>query len=493
MGVLSSTLQSARSLRSPAKLKRVAVDTAVILALLFAAAFVGLLCVFLPAILVVGMVMAVVFPLLAWYRPWVGVSLYVMVVLISPGQKIADVITFATMAIIGLKMLMEKPRVWPTKKVLLPYVIFMALLGLSLVLAFGLFRTQISYIYGDGRLFAYWLWLPLLYWMANREEDGTKKLARLMIFVAGAITVIVLMQWATGVQVVASGRVGSLETSGAIQGDLTRVQMPGFVFVMFGLVWSFVALAHGRRILLLIPVTLLLLITLYVNFGRALWVWTAVAVLLSLFLIGQRRAVPMLAVLLTVSLFVGGSLALFKPAVIDNVVTRLSSVQDEGGSRTSLGWRKLENDDAMARIVRSPLVGVGVGGEYRRWIAEIRAFDEHTRYVHNSYFFIALKLGVPALLALLTVLLVSWLRGRAAIARVSPDRRPLQIAAVAMLPAVLGLSVTQPELANANGPIFFSCLLVVLISDRYLPAESARRQGRSPALKSMRRTRRTFA
>ncbi|WP_349742869.1 O-antigen ligase family protein [Roseateles cavernae] len=449
---------------SPRPFKKRAQDTLAIGALLFAAAFAGLLCVFLPWVFVVALCMAIVYPLLVWNFPWLGIGAYALVVLVAPDVKWADVATFGTLAVLGLKALGSSGRFLPPKAILNSYLVFVGLVALSGVLALTWFHNQVPFLYRDGRAFLYWLWLPLLYWLVNKEADGMRKLSGLILFIGGAVCLIALLQWSTGIQIVASGRVGALDTAGGSQAEQTRVQMHGFVFVLFCFVWAFVSLVHGRRPWLLIPALFLLLGALYVNFGRALWFWTACAVLLSIFWVGQRRAVYMLTILLFSGVIGVSALALFKPAVLDAVVTRFVSVRDEGGSRTSLGWRKLENEDAMRRIARSPLVGVGLGGEYRRWISEIRLFEDHTRYVHNSYVFVALKVGVPALAALLALLALSWQRGRKAIAASDERHKPLRIAAVAVLPAMLGLCITQPEMVTAYSALFFCCLLAVLAS-----------------------------
>jgi O-antigen ligase len=188
--------------------------------------------------------------------------------------------------------------------------------------------------------------------------------------------------------------------------------MHGFLFVSVATVWALVALVHSpRKGWWVLPFLLLLMAALYVNLGRALWFWTGLALLLSVFAAGWRRGWAIALVLFTVTVFGGAGLAVFKPKVIDNIVERADSVRGEGGARTSYGWRKLENEDALPHIMRRPLTGLGLGAEYRRWMHEVARFEEHTRYVHNSYVFISLKTGVLSLLGLLTLLLLAWRRG----------------------------------------------------------------------------------
>ncbi len=81
----------------------------------------------------------------------------------------------------------------------------------------------------------------------------------------------------------------------------------------------------------------------------------------------------------------------------------------------SLQWRDFEIEKALQAIRRQPLTGVGLGNRYREltayqseasglWTRNSVAAGEvsrFTRYVHNSYVAIAVKMGVPGLLVFL--------------------------------------------------------------------------------------------
>jgi O-antigen ligase len=81
----------------------------------------------------------------------------------------------------------------------------------------------------------------------------------------------------------------------------------------------------------------------------------------------------------------------------------------------SLQWRVFENAEALNSISRHPLFGVGLGNSYRNittlqgeadgWFTgrslvagEVSRF---TRYVHSSYLWIPVKMGIPALVIFL--------------------------------------------------------------------------------------------
>ncbi|MBI3350327.1 MAG: O-antigen ligase family protein [Burkholderiales bacterium] len=428
-------------------------------ALLLFAALLGLSAVFLPWYFHLALLLALAYPVLVFKAPWVAFTLYVVSAFLAPGFKTADSLTLASLGLFALRWLQSgRPDLLP-RALARPYLLFLFAVGVSGVLGLVINRYPIAMVYGDGRGFLYWLWLPLLFSLSRSTPEGLRKLSRVVAVVAGVIAFVALVQYATGVQFVA-GRVGVVDGA---SGSQTRVQMHGFLFVSVATVWALVAVVHSpRRAWFLLPFLLLLLAALYANLGRALWFWTVLGMVLSVFAAGWRRGWAIALALTVVTVFGGVGLALFKPKVIDSIVERADSVRGEGGPRTSYGWRKLENQDALPHIIRKPLTGIGLGAEYRRWIHEVAHFEEHTRYVHNSYIFIALKTGLLSLFGLLSLLMVAWWRGWRGTRQMKVPQRALRVAAVASLFPLLGLSITQPELVTPMSALLFVMLTVLM-------------------------------
>ena len=424
----------------------------------------GLATVFVPWWLMLTFAGVVVYPLVLWFAPWAGIAMYCVALEVSPDLKISDVMTLGTLLVLGLRLATLGNVRWLPRRELQLLAAFFGLVMLSVGFAFVVFNNTVPYVYRDGRPFMYWLWLPVLYALVGAGAAGRQKLARVLIGMAIFVAIVALIQYFFGLQIVREGRVGALETGGQIDSDLTRVQMPGFTFVLVAAAWALATISQGgRRVLYGIPLLLLLAAGLYVNFGRGLWVWSVVALLLCGVVLGWRRAALIYLALALVSTVAVIGLYLVKPAVIDAAVHRMVSVADEGGNKSSFGWRNLENQAALGRIAASPLVGIGLGGEYRSWVYEVRNFTEHTRYVHNSYIFTALKLGVPALLILLALFIRIW--WRAVRQRAAPGNRgnPVWVATVASWGALLGLSVTQPEIVSAQSVLLLCMLMVVML------------------------------
>jgi O-antigen ligase len=103
--------------------------------------------------------------------------------------------------------------------------------------------------------------------------------------------------------------------------------------------------------------------------------------------------------------------------VVVAIVERAGSLLTpfETAQTTSLQWRDFEVEKALQAIAKQPLTGVGLGNRYRAltvfmkeasgwWTRGSIAAGEvsrFTRYVHNSYVSIAVKMGIPGLIAIL--------------------------------------------------------------------------------------------
>lgn len=102
---------------------------------------------------------------------------------------------------------------------------------------------------------------------------------------------------------------------------------------------------------------------------------------------------------------------------VTGVTQRFGSLltPSETAETGSLQWRNFEDKEALQAIKKQPLTGVGLGNRYRSLTAFMGEADgwwtrgsiiagqvsRFTRYVHNSYIAIAVKMGIPGLLVLL--------------------------------------------------------------------------------------------
>ena len=165
-----------------------------LLGILLFAVLLGLSTLFLPWYFYVAVVLLVAFPVLVFKTPWLAFGLYAAGVLLAPGFKSADAMTLATLGLFVLRWLNQgRPPLLP-KALARPYLLF--LFAVAVAGAYGLVvrRYPIAAVYGDGRGFVYWLWLPLLFSLVRSTPDGLRKLARVMAFIAGAVAFVAFIQ-----------------------------------------------------------------------------------------------------------------------------------------------------------------------------------------------------------------------------------------------------------------------------------------------------------
>jgi O-antigen/teichoic acid export membrane protein len=210
---------------------------------------------------------------------------------------------------------------------------------------------------------------------------------------------------------------------------LVRIVAPGQVLVYFMMVLAFCLTMFARlsrRLRIISWVQFF-----YLGFGmiltytRAEWIAAALALglITAVFIrIYRARLARYLAIgsaVLVLALSVYGLVAAelkASPAFANAVTTRVLSmftVRDTLDTN-SAEWRLFENREALRSISEHPLLGVGLGNSYRNltllggeadgWMSASMLPDQlyrFTRFLHNSYLSIAMKMGVPALVCFL--------------------------------------------------------------------------------------------
>lgn len=402
-----------------------------------------------PAVLVV-----------AWRNVFCGFFLYFMFLMFSPFLKLSDIVTFIFMVLYIVKYLNSPCRTFDAKaygNIFKLLSLFLAWCVLSIILGKFWFQNTFDYIYRDSRVLAYWLWLPILMGLLSSGVIRKNSIQNLIVLIGLSVACLALIQFFTGTHLLGKGRVSELNAGE----DVVRVQIYGFIFVTLTLVITVAKLASGgARAIFLIPMLLLSIVGLYVNFGRAVWTWAAVGVCLLFFFLPlqiSKKLMPRFLIFVIIGI---GAIYAIRPSAVERAIDRIASVQQEGGRSTSYGWRKLENQDGLSAIKNSPVFGVGLGGEYRRWIAEIREFEDHTRYIHNVYLFYAVKIGIPGSILFIVLLINIWLIAvRTSRTAEESDQRYFAVAVSAALPAFFMLNITQPELEEPFGVIYLILIL----------------------------------
>ncbi len=414
------------------------------------ATLIGLASAILPWWLVVPVFL---FPMLAaagWRWPLLALIVVLLAVLgVLPVVK-NKLVHLLIAGFLGLMFLVRLPEIPKIAARYRSQLLWMGALVLCALLsaAYGHFyqRHFTAYVYSETAIILHWLMFLGVALLAHNEETAEKVL-QAIIGLAMVLCLVALAQSFFALRLNFSGesRVEILdEASGGISA-IKRSLVPGVPLVLFCYFLSLQALLRGSgRRWAWGLVWLITSLALFVSFGRALWVVTALLSLVAAAMLGRRALLHFALTGGIVGGIVVAVLAVFQPDVLTGIVNRMTSLRNEGGASTSFGWRLTENYFAMPKILSNLWIGLGLGAEYKPRFVELRYFSEQTRYIHNGYLYVLLKMG---LIGLVLYLMFYWTLLRTCLANrlfLQEEHAP-KAATLLVLVAVLLLNFTQPE------------------------------------------------
>lgn len=257
------------------------------------------------------------------------------------------------------------------------------------------FQGNNELVIAEARGFLGLLVLPMVQWIV-RDKRGVDRLSCWISASAVLVSVYVILQAVAGAHIL-DGRVESLDQGR--NSDVTRSVIDGVYIQGFALYHIALSLKSGRRIRWwLIPLILIVLLGLLATFTRGAWAAAAMGGLVAAFLAARWRGV-FIAAALGVIMIAGTVSAAYvlKPRVAEAAIERALGIGKELREGGSYGWRRIENEEAYRNIREHPLLGVGIGGMYKS-VASSGAlnFDLEYFFIHNSYLFFPLKMGIIA-------------------------------------------------------------------------------------------------
>ena len=315
---------------------------------------------------------------------------------------------------------------WPVGGILLAFLIMMFF---SLFNALFLEGVPGNWALSDARILLFYATFFITGWSINTKQSFYTLILGSFVL-ADMVAAIILIQQVLGpynylLNSMYDSSWKIWEVAGA-----TRVVPPGIIFMYFMMLISigmtfFWPMAWRVKILLILN-TVFLSLGLIFTFTRSAWVAAAVSLLIMLIVAFPdykpylfRTIVLGTSVIL---LILGGFNLFVERLSLENetalgVLDRFTSIFtiEDTLETNSLQWRYFEIQEATKAIQASPYIGVGLGNNYRvltafqgeangLWtegdISYIR-IDRFTRYVHSSYYAIAVKMGIPALILIL--------------------------------------------------------------------------------------------
>lgn len=320
-------------------------------------------------------------------------------------------------------------RQWQKGTLTIPWWPVSALLTLFLALA--VFSAAYALLYrgvapnwamSELRILVFYTFFFVIAWSITTRRQMTILVLGAFIL-ADVTTVIIVVQQFLGrdnplLAAMASGggwRVWDAGDGGTGFGAV-RVIPPGHVLMYLLSTLAFGLMVVSRestaRRMFYVGQLLFIGIGLLLTFTRAQWLASAIAFILifvNLTPNEKRRLFGYAFVGVLITLIVYGSFgaqlerALGQAPITETITQRVMTMfQPEETLETgSLQWRVYETDKALEAIAAEPVMGVGLGNSYRDtthlYWGSMANNVRFTRFVHNSYVYIATKMGVSGL------------------------------------------------------------------------------------------------
>lgn len=426
---------------------------AIVLAALFLSVILGLFAIVLPWFYVLGLLGSVVFAVFAWKIPeYSALILLILVTGILPGVpgNTGSLILLVGLLILTLIKRRKESQFWwvGIKPFALPFflMLFIVLVGVVRALVFQ--NTPHNQIFNETSPFLYWLLFPVIALNLNSERKINIYVVVLM-FIAAYVAVGQFLQAIFGIQVFFTGTLGQAETLDKVYAGATRSTTEGILLLLLGLFISVALYFVKTRNVFLFPYMALCTAGLMFTYGRTLMGSAIVSLLVVAMILGGKQIVKLAIVAGLVLLTVIGALSIYKPEILFALNDRIFSVETEIKSGGSMAYRLNETKTALPKLIDNPLFGIGLGHEYRLPVLQVTeraTADSQSRFIHNGYIYVALKLGIPALLSYLLFIAVFFVQARITIRLlINPMQRAFLAAATGLMVLPLITSVFRPE------------------------------------------------
>jgi hypothetical protein len=338
---------------------------------------------------------------------------------------VPDLILLTSLGVILIRWLVENNYKIIRTPLDLPLLVFYSMALLSTFVAV----SQSSVEFEDARRAIREITYYMTFFVVTnlvREERQLHLLVRGFFLLATIVAVVMIAQYLVGESVhLLPGYVGTLQVSGKLYSGAIRVVPPGRSLILVSFITLISMLSIEKltlRSIFIFIQWLLLGLALLLTFLRSFWVVIGVALLILAHLTkGQNRTRLIgwgLAVIIVISLVV--LIAFNSPdspaaKLLRGSFARLRTLATaQTLEESSLQWRYVENEYALAQIISHPLLGLGLGAQYRPFDPRLdfRGMGWDARgYIHNGHLWILMTTGFLGYISLMWLSIVSIIRG----------------------------------------------------------------------------------
>lgn len=350
---------------------------------------------------------------------------------IGGGLDLRDLVLIGMMGLLILRGLSHNTLSVPWWRVSAPLFAFLGCALFSTLYALFYQKVESNWVLSDLRSLIFYCVFFVTAWAVTDRRQLAIVLVGLFI-VSDILSGVLILQQFIGTDhpllaamSYTNWQIDVEPSSGSGGFGTVRIMPPGIALVYFAMVIAFCLMVftqHRRRLRVIVALQFV-----YLNFGllltytRALWIASAIAmgvVMLVIFpfykayltryfligIVGMGLLVSLLGTQLTQSISDSGLVTAF--------LSRVTSIftPEETIHSYSLQWRIFEQEEGLRSVSEHPLLGVGLGNSYRKvtllqgedlgWVTKNTASGEisrFTRFLHNSYLSIAVKMGVIGL------------------------------------------------------------------------------------------------
>lgn len=397
----------------------------------------GLLSVWLPIYFLIIGLGAIIYFLIVWLWPeFALLGLLLLLATIFDENKlpslpvgighliVSDFLLFIPIAVLLLRIWVEPGFSLNHTPLDFPLLAFYGVAIFSTVLA--IVHGTVTFNQSLGELRAVNLYLTFFI-VTNliRDEKHLRRLLNGIFVLSMLVALMMIIQYFLGgLTQILSGRVEALYTGSTSNPGVTRVLPPGQSLVLVALIAIPVLLIYNQvlsqfvfRFLSLFVVGIAVILT----YNRNFWA----AVVLALVLVALLVSIPekirfvnitiwvvAIAIIILIPLLsIAGDQA---QSFINGFVTRFETLYDPNTiNESSLRYRVVETEYALPQITAHPLIGLGLGADYRSWDSRIDfgvlGYDKFA-YIHDGHLWTILKTGLVGYLFFVCFLFLFLLR-----------------------------------------------------------------------------------
>lgn len=258
-----------------------------------------------------------------------------------------------------------------------------------------------------------------------RKEKQLRRLLNGIIVLSLVVSVLMIVQsfFGSSIQLL-TGRIETLQTADVVDYGVTRVLPPGqsLVMVVFILVIALIVIDKSHSFWTRVGILGFTGLAVIITFNRSFWVGIGVALFCLIIVFPWKHRYKLftrsvLMALICMCLFAVVYLGV--PSLVnrffDGTANRFSTLVDLSAfQESSINDRNIENAYAIPQIIAHPIIGLGLGADYRPQDLRIDPLVmtwDRLNYIHNGHFWILLKTGLIGYLCFVFLSVIFIVRG----------------------------------------------------------------------------------